>query len=545
MKLFFKIACVLIILICISCQKKMESNQFPDNAVVTSASPEATRAGIHILEKGGNAIDAAIAVQFALAVTEPAMSGLGGGTQVIFSMPGEKPTAINGASISPAGTPADATRGDLVYYRRSTIPSTVKVMGYIFEKYGSGKVSWDEILQPAISYAEKGFIMGNFRAKVYKRYEEALLESPYRTDYFLMPDGKIPVEGDSLKQPQLAETLKRLAKNGAKEFYQGDMAAEIANDMKENGGWITLSDLNNFPDPVEMEPVMTDFRGYQVYSQPFPCGGWTTLLILNMLEQFPSEELQPGTFSRFEKVLAALSLAHADRKMNPVTNELDLLEKLTPGYSEEVWKKGVNNEEDSNNSGGETTHYSVVDSDGMAVAVTSSINAYFGAKAATSGLGFLYNTYMDDFEFGDPENPHAIGPGKMNYSSMSPTIVQKNGKTKLIIGSPGSARIISSVAQLIQLWADTEVSIEDLVGSFRLHAINDKIYIEDKGIPVEWLKPFIDQGFEMGSYSEDLQKGKLNAYFGGIHAISLEEGNWVGAFDPRRDGMEGYFISLN
>ena len=526
-----------------SCQQAPPIN----NAIITSASPEATDAGIEILQKGGNAIDAAVAGSYALGVTEPAMSGLGGGTQVLLSLPNEKPIAINGATLSPSLTPTDATKEDLAYHRRSTIPSTVKVLQYVFEKYGSGKVAWADVLEPAIRYAKEGFEMGLFRHKVYKKYERLLKKSPHNTHFFLMPDGHIPAPGDVLKQPILAKTLRRLAAHGADDFYKGEIAQQIAADMEINGGWTTLADLQSFPEPVELEPVHTVFRGHDVYSQPPPCGGWTALLALNILENHAPEELRFGSESRFKKVLQALHLAHKDRKEAPVTDLINYEKSILQKTDKEYAKQLLGNYRSpadlqlAEETGGETTHFSIVDKEGMAVAVTASINAYFGAKAASPELGFLYNTYMDDFELGQPEHPFGIGPGKMNYSSMSPTIVQEEGESVLVIGSPGSARIISSVAQLTQLWIDSDMGIGEVVAAPRLHSVNGKIYLENMDVPQEWLADFREQGFEIAFPTYNLMNGSVNAYFGGVHAIAKEKGKWVGVADPRRDGkVAGY-----
>lgn len=523
-------------------QPTVESNE-PFSGAIATASPEATKAGEEILKKGGNAIDAAIAISFALGVTEPAMSGIGGGTQILLALPGEPPIAINGASISPAATLNDATKDDLTYHRRSTIPSTVKILGYVHEKYGSGNVQWAELLTPAIKYAEEGFEVGRFRHMVYKKYEKILKKSPHNAHFLLLPDGNIPGPGEILKQPVLAQTLKRLAEHGADDFYKGEIAQKIATDMESNGGWISLDDLNSFPDPTELIPLKTTFRDHTVYSQPPPCGGWTALLALNILENHSSDDLIFGSESRFQKVLQAIHLAHKDRKENPVTDLINYQEIIDQKISKEFAKQLLDNylppSEKLNEPevGGETTHFSVVDKEGMAVAVTASINAYFGAAAASPDLGFLYNTYMDDFELGQPGHPFAIQPGLMNYSSMSPTIVQKDSATVLVIGSPGSARIISSVAQLTQLWIDSDLSIDQVVAAPRLHSVNGKVYYEDHSIPPSWLDHFRLQGFIVAFPTYDLTKERINAYFGGIHAIANEGEKWIGVADPRRDGI--------
>lgn len=532
---------IALMLIC-TCSSTLQSPEVSNPGVVSSASPEATQAGFEILQKGGNAIDAAVAISFALGVTEPAMSGLGGGTQIIFALPGEQPLSINGATISPSATPSDANKEDLTYHRRSTIPSTVKVLEYAWKKYGSGKLDWTILLAPAIKYAEDGFEVGPFRHQVYKKYERTLKRSPHHTHFFLLPDGHIPAPSDTIKQPILAATLRQLAQNGADDFYRGEIAKRIAADMDANNGWISLEDLESFPEPQELTPLHTTFRDYDVYSQPPPCGGWTALLALNILENFPPSVLQANSESRFKNVLTALHLAHKDRKEAPVTdliNYQDIIDKkISKQYAKELLEnyRPPSDLVETTESEGETTHFSVVDSAGMAVAVTASINAYFGAAAASPELGFLYNTYMDDFELGKPGHPFAIGPGRMNYSSMSPSIVQKNGATQLVIGSPGSARIISAVAQLAQLWIDSGWSIKEVVAAPRLHSVNGKIYLEQTGIPSQWLYHFREQGFEVAFPTYDLMNGSLNAYFGGVHAIAFENNKWMGAFDPRRDG---------
>lgn len=536
--------CTIILLaLLLSCESDPISSNRVFKGVVSTASPEATKAGYDILLQGGNAIDAAVAVSFVLAVTEPAMSGLGGGTQVLLALPNQSPVSINGTTFSPDSTPRNLTKDELRYHRRSSIPSTVKTLDFIWKKYGSGKIGWPKLLEAAIDYAENGFVVGNFRHKVYKKYEGALKRSTHNTHFFLMPDGSIPAPGDTLRQPILAKTLRQLAEHGAKDFYQGKIAELIAEDMKNNEAWIDLEDLNNFPEPKELSPVHTTYRGFDVYSQPPPCGGWTALLVLNLLEESKKEDLVYGSITRFHHLSQALHLAHKNRKEAPIENMEDYSkavgQKISKAYAHELLSgkkmgKGIQIQEES---GGETTHFSIVDKDEMAVSVTASINAYFGAKAASSKLGFLYNTYMNDFELGDTSHPFAIGPNKMAYSSMSPTIVQKNGSTRLVLGSPGSARIISTVAQLTQLWIDSDLGIEEIVSSARLHAVNGKIYVEAiENIPNSWLTNMRKHNFEIAFPSYDLKEGALNPYFGGVHAIAKESGVWVGTADPRRDG---------
>lgn len=515
-------------------------NQIPvPKGLVSAASPEAAKAGRHILDKGGNAADAAVAAAFALGVSEPAMSGLGGGTQILLSIPGKSPIAINGTTLAPALTPTDATKEDLTYHKRSTIPSTVKVLEYLWKNYGSGKVSWAELLEPAIGFAENGFVVGEFRHLVYKKYEKGLLESPYHTHYFLTPDGRIPAPGEKIYQPVLAHTLKILAKNGAQDFYSGTIAREIAHDMAANGGWISFEDLKNFPEPEELPALQTTFRNYEVFSQPPPCGGWVVLQMLNLLEQNPSEAMQAGSAERLKAVVKALYLGHHNRDIAPVTDLVDYEPYTRFKTDKSQLSEILANWPPETDQKGETTHFSVVDGEGMAIAATASINAYFGAAASSKKLGFLYNTYMDDFKLGDPGHPFAIGPGKMAYSSMSPTIVREGDQNVLVLGSPGSARIISTVAQLVQAWADApDKDIQEIVAAPRIHVYDNKAVFESISPELQAvIFPYLhEQGIKIAFPTYDLRINGLNAYFGGVHAISFEKGQWKGAADPRRDG---------
>ncbi len=217
--------------------------------VVSAATPEAAAAGREILEAGGNAIDAAIAVSLALAVTEPAGSGLGGQSSFIVHPHKGRPFAINGTSFSPGATPRDAKAEDIVGHRATTVPSTVRVLDHAWKRYGSGRITWAQLLAPAIRYAEGGFRLGSFRHRSLSREAERLRANPSASKLFLNPDGTIPELNSVFKQPLFAETLKRLAHAGADDFYEGKIAREIAADMSAHGGWITLDDLKNTPPP--------------------------------------------------------------------------------------------------------------------------------------------------------------------------------------------------------------------------------------------------------------------------------------------------------
>jgi gamma-glutamyltranspeptidase/glutathione hydrolase len=499
--------------------------------VAVAASPEAAEAGAAILRAGGNAVDAAVAVSFALAVTEPAMSGLGGQTQILLHAPGEPPVVINGTSYAPRATPLDAGPTDIVTYRATTVPTTVRVLEYAWRHHGSGRIEWAQLLEPAIRYADEGFVVGPFRHRVWVNAEEALRANPAAGSLFLTGGGVAPAEGSVFRQPQLARTLRRLAQHGAEDFYGGEIARAIASDMAANGGWLSLQDLEQLPQPAELPPLRGSYRGWDVYTLPPPGGGWVVLQILNLLEQSPPEALAPGSPARIPLLGQALRIGHRTRRDAPVRDlvdyDADVAEKIDKARARELLEVGA----------GETTHFSVADGDGMAVAVTASINFAFGAKAADSTLGFLYNDYMREFVLGDPGHPFALRPNAMPYSSMSPTILAREGEPVLALGSPGSARIISAVVQVAQLWVDYGLDVEAAVAAPRLHVIPDSaLFVEWRDAPDSVLMLTVQRGFVLSEPRASWDSQGRNAYFGGVHAVARRGGTWRGAADPRRDG---------
>ncbi len=499
--------------------------------VAAAASPEAAEAGAAILQAGGNAVDAAVAMSFALGVTEPAMSGLGGQTQMLLHQPGARPVVINGTSYAPRATPAEADPADIVSYRATTVPTTVRVLEYAWRHYGSGRIQWAQLLEPAIRYAEEGFVVGPFRRRVWTGAADELRANPAARVLFLTDAGAAPAAGSVFRQPQLARTLRRLAQHGADDFYHGEIARAIASDMAANGGWLSLEDLQQLPQPAELDPLKGSYRGWDVYTLPPPGGGWVVLQILNLLELSHPQALAQGSPARIPLLAQALRIGHRTRRDTPVGDLLDydadVLEKIDKARVRELMELGY----------GETTHFSVADGDGMAVAVTASINFAFGAKAADSTLGFLYNDYMREFELGDPEHPFALRPSAMPYSSMSPTILARDGEPVLALGSPGSARIISAVAQVAQLWVDERMDIEAAVAAHRLHVIPDSaVFVEWRAAPDTALRVLARRGFVLSEPRTPWDSRGRNAYFGGVHAVARRDGVWCGAADPRRDG---------
>ena len=504
---------------------------------VSSATPEATAAGVAILEADGNAIDAAVAISLTLGVTEPAGSGIAGQTVLLVKRPGEPAFVIQGTTWSPREIPQGATKEQLRYgHTASTVPSTLRVLDLAYRKFGSGRLGWATLLQPAIDVAETGFVVGPFRERAFRNYADSLRGNATAAGIFVKADGSNYQAGDVLKQPLLATTLGRLAEAGAMDFYQGDIAKEIATDVAANDGWITLHDLQGFPEPQVVPAIKGSYRGFDVETLPPPFGGWVVLQILNILEQSATDVLSEDDDERRLALLDAMRIAHGNRRAEPVTNYTNYADEIGRRISKTQARQLLDTYQMER--GGETTHFSVVDADGMAVAVTQSINSYFGAKVAHPTLGFLYNNYMQGFQVDDPDAPYYLTEKEMPKSSMSATIFSRGGNPELVLGSPGSARIISAVAQVASHWIDIDEGVSSAVGAYRVHVVPPgKAYVEGPAISPTLLSGMAERDLTLTRPTYGVSDSQLDPYFGGVHALALENGNWAGAADPRRDGL--------
>tara|TARA_R110002095_G_scaffold179892_1_gene157397 strand:+ start:3486 stop:5108 length:1623 start_codon:yes stop_codon:yes gene_type:complete len=503
---------------------------------VTSASPEATDVGVNILERGGNAYDAAVAVSLALGPSEPAGSGVFGQTVMLVQPKDGDPFVINGTTLSPANIPKNVTRDQLVGGRTaSTIPSNLKVLSFTHKNYGSGNLSWEDLVMPAVGLYKNGFEVGPFRYRAFSHYGLGLKQQKEAAEIFMKPDGSTYQIGETFKQPIMAKTLARIAKKGADEFYKGDMAREIADDMAKNGGWITYDDLANFPDPKIVPAIKSDYRGYELLSLPPPFGGWIMMQILNVLEASAPQAISSDDSARRIALLNAMRLGHGTRVNDPVPSFYDYDEDISIKLSKEEAARML--EQFKSGKGGETTHFSVVDGEGNVIAVTQSIDNYFGALVAHPTLGFLYNNYMQSFRLNDDGSPYVLKASEMPLSSMAGTIVKRDGKPMMVLGSPASARIISAVAQVASYWIDVEPDIEKAVNAYRVHVVpDDRAYIEGPDISNELLQGMAQYGYRLRRPAYGVSNSQYDPYFGGVHALAVENGQWRGAADPRRDG---------
>ena len=531
----FRLIILLMIFSCVNALGFAQEKQFA--GYVSSASPEATNAGILILENGGNAFDAAITVSLALGASEPAGSGIFGQTVMLVQPKEGDPFVIHGTTKSPLTIPNDVSRKQLTHGRTATtIPSNLKVLSFTHSNYSSGNFTWKELLQPAIDLYKNGVEIGNFRYLSSNHYKSDLSLQKEAAEIFLKEDGKPYQVGDILKQPKMARTLDRIANLGADEFYNGEMARNIAADMAKHGGWITYDDLSNFPDPEIVPAIKINYRGYEINSLPPPYGGWIMLQILNILEQSDTKDLDEDNWERRVELLNAMRIGHGERSNNPVSGFYDYDDEIELKLSKQEAERLIDHYK--NNSGGETTHFSVIDSEGNAISVTQSIDSYFGSKTVHPEYGFLYNNYMQSFRLNDDGSPYVLKENEMPLSSMSATIVNFDEEPVLVVGSPASARIISAVAQVVSYWIDVEPNIKKATDAFRVHVVPDNnAYIEGPTISNELLTKMATQGYSLRRPSYGVSNGQYDPYFGGIHALAKEKGNWNGAADPRRDGL--------
>ena len=542
------------------------------HAIVTSVHELASRAGIEMLRAGGNAVDAAVATGFALAVVHPQAGNLGGGGFLLLRLANGKTHFIDFREKAPAAAtenmyldaqgnviPDSSKDSSVVGYKSAGVPGTVAGLVYAEKQYG--KLSMEKVIAPAIKLAREGFPLAYEDAQDLKD-DAYLAEFPESKRIFLR-DGNYYQPGEIFKQPELAHTLERLAKD-PDEFYHGAMARELAAAIHQGGGLISAADLAAY-EVKEREPVRGTYRGYDIIGAPPPSSGGVALIeVLNILEGFDlaklsnrsaavihltSEAFRRAFYDRtdfmgdpdfaqvpvaqlIDKRYAAawrdsIDLNHAsvskDLKRPSIFNELERVAKSRPTALREPQN---------------TTHYSVVDAEGNAVAVTTTLNDSFGSRITIKGLGFLLNDEMDDFAakqgvpnaYGLIQGPaNAIGPGKRPLSAMTPTIVLKDGKLFLVLGSPGGPTIITTVANILLGVVDFSLDIQEAVNAPRFHNqwLPDEILVEDRLSP-DTMNVLRSKGHKLN----------VEHFWGDGECIMIDpkSGERLGASDGRNNG---------
>jgi len=549
----------------------MVSPSHGSKAMVATVQPEASNVGVAILQQGGNAVDAAVAVGFALEVVYPEAGNIGGGGFLLFRRPDGEVHFLDYREKAPAKATANMyldSHGNVVPdmstigYKGIAVPGSVA--GLVYAEQHWGKLSLKQVMEPAIRLARDGFVLSYRQAQSF--HDAALAKFP-ESHHIFQRDGNYYQAGDTFKQPELAKTLERIAEN-PDDFYHGAMAREIATAVQKGGGLITADDLAQY-EVKERPPIRGTYRGYEILSAPPPSSGGIALVeILNILEGYDlakqgdrsaqsihltAEAFQRAFFDRAEFLgdpdFAKLPVAQLiDKRYGNAWRETIPLRRATPSAS--LRRPSVFSQLDSyaalhpqpafTAEPDHTTHYSVVDSEGNAVSVTTTLNDAFGSRVTAEGLGFLLNNEMDDFSsktgvpnmYGLLQGPaNAIGPGKRPLSAMTPTIVLKDGKLFLVLGSPGGPTIITTVANVLMGVIDYGLNIQQAVNAVRFHDqwMPDEVMVEATGISPDTIGILERMGHKIKM---------AHGYWGDAECIAVDPktGELLGASDGRNEG---------
>jgi len=517
----------------------------------------ASDAGLEVLREGGNAVDAAVATGFALAVVHPEAGNLGGGGFLLLRTHDGKSTFIDyreKAPLAATETMYQDAKGNVIPddsvigYRSIATPGSVAGLVYAERKYG--KLGLKRVMAPAIAYAAKGFVLTGEEAHDLSDPGLAKFADSKR---IFQRDGQLYKEGETFAQPQLARTLERIAADPG-DFYHGKLAHELIDELKKGGALLTLDDLAQYT-VVERTPVTGTFHNYTVISAPPPSSGGIVLLsALNILEGYDLAHLGDRTPESLHLIVEAYRRAFMDRSDylgDPDYNRIPVAELTSKKYAE-AWRAGIDahaatasaslhrpegflppapTTAGQHKESPDTTHYSVVDSEGNAVSVTTTLNDWFGSHVTAGSLGFLLNDEMDDFAakvgvpnmYGLIQGPaNAIAPGKRPLSSMTPTIVLEDGKLRFVLGSPGGARIITTVGNIFLSAAESGLNIQQAVDAPRFH----HQYQPDK--------LFLEPGFSLATIAALRKQG---------YDVNVRDGHWSDgeciAIDPKTGELLG------
>lgn len=534
--------------------ERMHPIQARDGMVVTSHFL-ATQAALEVLENGGNAIDAAVTAAFALAVAQPRSGNIGGGGFMLISQEqtGEV-VAIDYREKAPSQATVDMflnedgavdrTRSRFSHLAAG-VPGTIAGLALALEQYGT--ISLQEALEPAIRLAEDGFIVTPRFSQGLKAREKRLKQWESSRRIFYKADDTYYEPGDLFVQKELAATLTRIAANGPREFYEGSTAELLVAEMHKHGGLITMEDLKNYS-PVIRTPVRGTYRGYDIYSMSPPSsGGAHVVQLLNILEGYDINAAGHNSARTIHLMAEAMKRAYADR--STYLGDEDFIKVPLTGITSKRYAAALRRKIDPEKAmdsqiigsgsphlheSDETTHFSIVDRYGNAVSNTYTINFSYGSGIVVEGAGFLLNNEMDDFS-AKPGVPNAYGllggeankvePNKRMLSSMSPTIVKKDGKNFLVTGSPGGSRIITTTLQVIMNVIDHGLNIQSAVAAPRIHHqwLPDELRVEE-GLSPDTIKILEEKG----------HKVVRKASMGAIQSILVRDGIMFGAADPRR-----------
>lgn len=524
-----------------------------ENAVVSSGKYEASKIGKEIIEQGGNAVDAAVAVAFTLGLVEPNATGLGGGGfMTLRSAETGEIKFINFRECAPAAATPDMwqvdSEGKVIGGQNMSggkavgVPGTVAGMLYALENYGT--LTCEEIVAPIIELAEKGVtVTPTLAGDMGNTYDKLMLYSESGDIFLKDLDGvKLPYDvGDTFVNKDYAKTLRLIAEGGADVFYKGEIAEAMVAAVQKYGGLMTMEDLANYQVEV-MEPVHGTYRGYDIYSSPSPSSGGTIILeILNILENFDIPSMDHDSAEKQHLVGSAFAMAYADRgeymgdtkfvdvPINGLASK-EYAAKLAAKIDPDTAMTNVLPDDPWMYEHEDTTHFSVADKDGNIVSVTFTVNGYFGSAVAAEGYGFILNNEMGDFNVG-AGHPNSIAGGKTPLSSMSPTIIMKDGEPFAAIGSPGGTTIIATVAQICSNLIDHGMTMQEAVDAPRISGFRNTTLSYESRFSDQTIADMEAKGWTMNASDE------FNRGFGSVNAVRYaEDGTLDGAGDPRRDG---------
>ena len=527
------------------------------NGVVAAAKPEASQVGVDIMKKGGNAVDAAIAVGFALGVLEPNASGLGGGGFMLIKLV-NMPEAV---LIDFRETAPGAGHGEMFLGPDGKVIPNSHVVGglavgtpgevagllYALDNFGSKKFTRAQLMQPAIDFAEKGY-------RVTENLSPIILENLEKINMFPATAAIYTVDGlpyevnDTLKNPDLGKSLRLIAQNGPDAFYKGPMAQQIATAVQQAGGIMTTDDLAKYQVKIR-KPVTGTYRGYTIIATPPASSGGTHIIqILNMMENMDPSQLKFGSDTAVHAWVQAFRLAFADRGRYMADSDfvtVPLNGLTSKAYAKQLFSKFNPNaamlsataDDPTKFESGSTTSYSVMDKVGNIVTVTKTINFFFGSGVGVPGTGFIMNNEMDDF-LPTPNHVQSVEPYKRPLSSMTPTLVlDPQGRPFMTLGSPGATRIFPTLAQVISNVIDNGMSMQDAIMAPRVFATaSGQVHVEGR-MPAATIDRLKAMGYDVNV------RANWDNYFGGVHAVLYDHKakRLFGGADPRRDGQAAGF----
>lgn len=535
------------------------------HGVVASTNEIASKVGVYIMKRGGNAVDAAIAVAFALAVTHPAAGNLGGGGFMMIRLKDGRTTAIDYREMAPAaathniyldkdGKVIEGEGGSIEGYRAAGVPGTVRGMELALRKYGSHRLTWSQLIEPARALAANGFSVTYNLARGLRGSREYL--SKYaETKRIYLNNGKFYNEGNVFRQPDLAATFARLQQRGPNEFYEGQTARLIVDDLKRHNGLMTMADMRGYV-AKERETLRGNYRGYEIISMPPPSSGGAVLIeMLNILEGYDFKKMDWASSERYHLTTEAMRRAFADRA--EYMGDADFVKVPIAGLTDKTYaarlRDTINPERASSSEqvkagkpagyeSDETTHFTVVDSEGNAVANTYTLNNSYGSAVVAKGTGIIMNDEMDDFA-AKPGTPNlygliqsernAVAPRKRPLSAMTPTFVlRKDGSLWFTVGSPGGPTIINTVLDVITNVIDYNMNMQQAIDAPRIHHqwLPDELVFEPYGLSGDTQNALLARGHKLAK----------PRYLGDCEGIMIEErtGMRLGATDPRRsDGV--------